>query len=33
MTAGGDAIRPRAVSKDRIDYHVPANGRVVLSWD
>ena len=33
VTAGGDAIRPRARSHDRIDFRVPANGRVILSWD
>jgi hypothetical protein len=33
VTAGGDAIRPRASSRDRIDFLVPASGRVILSWD
>jgi hypothetical protein len=33
VTAGGDAIRPHAVSEDRVDFHVPANGRVILTWD
>lgn len=33
VTAGGDAIRPRAISKDRIDFRVPANGRFILAWD
>jgi len=32
-TAGGDMLRPHAVSEDRIDYHVPANGRLVLTWE
>ena len=32
-TAGGDAIRPHTVSRDRIDYHVPANGRLILTWE
>jgi hypothetical protein len=32
MTAGGDAIRPRATSPDRIDFQVPASGRIVLTW-
>lgn len=32
-TAGGDAIRPRAVTDDRIDFHVPADGRFVLTWE
>ena len=33
VTAGGDAIRPHAKSDDRIDFHVPANGRVILTWE
>ena len=33
ITAGGDAIRPRSVSDDRIDFRVPASGRCILSWD
>lgn len=33
VTAGGDTIRPHTVSDDRIDFHVPANGRVILTWD
>lgn len=32
-TAGGDAIRPRATSEDRIDYRVPASGRLILTWE
>ncbi|SFR85189.1 hypothetical protein [Sphingomonas jatrophae] len=32
-TAGGDTIRPVATSADRIDYHVPASGRVILTWE
>jgi len=32
-TAAGDPLRPSAVSDDRIDFRVPANGRVVLSWE
>jgi hypothetical protein len=32
-TAGGDVIRPKATTADRIDYVVPANGRIVLTWD
>jgi hypothetical protein len=32
-TAGGDILRPLASSDDRIDYRVPANGRVILTWD
>ena len=33
MAIDGDGIRPRAESPDRIDYHVPANDRVILNWD
>lgn len=32
-TVGGDVLRPQQRSADRIDYRVPANGRIVLSWD
>lgn len=32
-TAGGKAIQPHRETSDRIDYRVPANGRLVLSWD
>lgn len=32
-TAGGDALRAHAAGKDRVDFHVPANGRFILSWD
>ena len=32
-TAGGDTIRPHAVSDDRIDFHVPASGRFILTWE
>ena len=32
VTAGGDPIRPRASSADRIEFTVPASGRVILSW-
>jgi hypothetical protein len=31
-TAGGDILRPRSSSGDRIDYRVPAHGRLVLQW-
>lgn len=31
--AGGDRLRPVASTADRIDYVVPANGRVHLGWD
>ena len=33
VTVGGDVLRPHATSADRIDYRVPANGRLVVSWD
>lgn len=29
---GGDRLRPQEVSPDRIDYYVPASGRLVLTW-
>jgi hypothetical protein len=32
-TAGGDIIQPLTVSRDRIDYVVPANGRLILDWE
>jgi hypothetical protein len=32
-TADGDAIRPHQASDDRIDFHVPANGRIILTWE
>lgn len=32
-TAGGDVLRPGNASPDRIDYRVPANGRLILNWD
>jgi hypothetical protein len=31
-TIGGDVLRAREESADRIDYRVPANGRIVLTW-
>jgi hypothetical protein len=31
-TADGDAVRPGHQDADRIDFHVPANGRVILTW-
>jgi len=31
--AGGDVLRAYQSSDDRIDYHVPANGRIVLTWE
>lgn len=33
VTAGGDPIRPSAASADRIDFRVPANGRLTLTWE
>jgi hypothetical protein len=33
VTAGGDAIRPRRTSDDRMEFQVPAAGRVVLTWE
>jgi hypothetical protein len=33
MTVGGDAIRPRENAKDRVDYHVPASGNLILTWE
>ena len=32
-TAGGDIIRPRATKPGCIEFHAPAHGRVVLSWN
>jgi hypothetical protein len=32
-TIGGDVLRPFSTTDDRIDYRVPANGRVVLTWE
>jgi hypothetical protein len=31
-TADGDALRPHAKTADRLDFRVPANGRLILSW-
>jgi hypothetical protein len=31
-TPSGDIIRGRAVQGGRIDYHAPANGRLLISW-
>ena len=33
VTAGGDVLRPATTSDDRIDFRVPANGRLVLTWE
>lgn len=32
-TAGGEELRPRTDADDRIDFHVPADGRFVLTWE
>ncbi|MDF0488534.1 hypothetical protein PX554_10365 [Sphingomonas sp. H39-1-10] len=32
-TIGGDTVRAHASSPDRIDYRVPANGRLVITWE
>jgi len=29
---GGDSVRPSSMQDDRIEFHVPADARVVLSW-
>jgi hypothetical protein len=31
-TAAGDRIRPHRSGDDRIDYRIPASGRIMLSW-
>jgi hypothetical protein len=32
-TAGGDVLRAHARSDDRIDFNIPASGRIVLTWE
>lgn len=32
-TADGDALRPHAKTADRLNFRVPANGRLILSWE
>ena len=32
-TMEGDNLRATHIDDDRIDFDVPANGRVVLSWE
>lgn len=32
-TGGKDVILPKIIHDDRIDYHVPASGRLILSWE
>ncbi len=31
-TAGGDVLRPLTKSGDRLDYRIPADGRLILTW-
>ncbi|WP_239024646.1 hypothetical protein [Sphingomonas corticis] len=31
-SANGDVLRPHATDKDRIDFRVPASGRLILTW-
>ncbi len=31
-TATGDRVRPRKVAADRVDFHIPASGRVTIRW-
>ncbi len=31
-TAGGDVVRGHPRGSDRIDFHVPASGRLIISW-
>jgi hypothetical protein len=33
VTAGGDTIRPYLTTKDCAQFHVPANGRLILTWE
>lgn len=32
-SVGGDVLRPYQTSADRVDYHVPASGRLLLNWE
>jgi hypothetical protein len=32
-TVDGDVLRPHASSADRVDYRVPAKGRLILTWE
>ena len=32
VTAGGDALRAHPRGKDRIEYHAPASGRLIINW-
>ena len=33
VTSAGDELKPQAVFKDRIDFGVPADGQLVLTWE
>lgn len=33
VTIGGDIIRPFETTADRVDYRVPASGRLLVSWE
>ncbi len=33
QTTGGDVLRPRKRLSDRLDFHVPASGRLVMRWE
>jgi hypothetical protein len=33
MSVGSDVLRPHDITPERIDYRVPANGRLVLTWE
>jgi len=32
QTVGGDVLRPYLSSPDRIACHVPASGRIIVTW-
>jgi hypothetical protein len=32
-TAGGVVVRPRAATDQRVDFSIPANGRVIVTWE
>jgi len=33
VTTRGETLRPKTSTAARIEYHLPANGRVILTWD
>lgn len=33
LTIAGDMLRPQETCPDRVDFRVPANGRLILSWE